>query len=194
MRGYLIYIVLCVVGMLLVLFEPLSSDWLRFDREKIAGGEIWRLFTANYVHLSHTHALGNGLGVLLLAYIAGSAFNSKPGVILLIWSSLAVGGGLYLFADYLYFYVGFSGVLHALLLVAPFMSKAYSLKVASLFFIIIVIKVMWEQSPFYNDMALFQSIGGRVETNAHALGLIAGVCFLIVYYRNSLLKYLNRAN
>lgn len=193
MRGYLIYIVLCVVGGLLVLFEPLSSDWLRFDREKIAGGEVWRLFTANYVHLSHTHALGNGLGVLLLAYVAGCAFNSTAGVILLIWSSLVVGGGLYWFADYLYFYVGFSGVLHALLLVAPFLSRAYSLSVALLFLIIIVAKVVWEQTPFYDDMALFQAIGGRVETNAHALGVVAGVFFLIVYYRHSLLKYLNRA-
>ena len=102
MRGYFIYIILLAIGSLLLLLEPYSSEWLRFDREKIAVGEVWRLVTANYVHLSQTHALGNGLGVVLLGYIAGSAFNNKVGLVLLVWSSLVVGVGLYAFADYLY--------------------------------------------------------------------------------------------
>lgn len=178
MRHYAIYAVIFFLLVLFTAFEPISSEYLMFDRELINNGEVWRLFSAHFVHLSPTHMFGNLLAVCLLAYIAGGSLNNISGVLLLLWCMLAVGLGLYFFADHLHRYVGLSGVLHGLLLVAPFVSKFYSRKIALIFLLVIVFKVIWEQSGFYDDMALVETIGGRVETRAHLLGLLAGLMYL----------------
>jgi rhomboid family GlyGly-CTERM serine protease len=191
MRDYLLYIFLLVTIVLLSLAEPMSSQWLMFDRDAINEGQIWRLFSAHFVHLSSAHLLGNALGVVLLAYIAGRSLNNLIGILLLAWCLLVVGIGLYGYASYLERYVGLSGVLHGLLLVAPFLSTLYSRRIATCFLLVIVAKVAWEQSSFYDDMSMVGVIGGRVETNAHLLGVIAGLFFLLAYYAYS--YYLKRS-
>jgi rhomboid family GlyGly-CTERM serine protease len=182
MRDYVLYLFLLVTIVLLMLAEPVSSQWLMFDRSAIDEGQLWRLFSAHFVHLSPMHLLGNAMGVILLGYIAGRSLSNALGVTLLVWCLLVVGGGLYVFADYLERYVGLSGVLHGLILVAPFISPFYSRRIAASFLVLIVTKVLWEQSSFYDDMAMVGMIGGRVEANAHLLGTIAGLLFLLVYY------------
>ncbi len=182
MRDYTFYIVLLISILVLSFIEPLSSHWLMYDRELITSGQFWRLFSAHFVHLSLTHMLGNAMGLVLLAYIAGKFLNNFLGVVLLLWCVSVVGIGLYFYAEYLQRYVGLSGVLHGLLLAAPFISGYYSRRIAFSFLIIIITKVIWEQSPLYDDMALIGAIGGRVEANAHLLGVIAGMVFLIIYY------------
>lgn len=193
MRKYGIYLVIILVVVLLNLFDPLSSEHLRFDRELIDAGEVWRLFGAHFVHLSTIHMLGNLLAVCLVAYIAGESLNNLTGVLLLLWCVGAVGIGLYLFASDLSYYVGLSGVLHGLLVVSPFASKFYSRKMALAFLSAIILKVIWEQSGFYDDMALASTIGGRVETRAHLLGVLSGLIFMVLHllWRHFLVKIKN---
>ena len=179
MRHYIFYMVLAAIVFVGAVFEPTSSDVLKFDRQRIVSGEWWRLFSAHFVHLSVMHAVGNVLGIAMCAYIAGPYLNNLRGFILLMWCVAFVGLGLFYFVEYLQLYVGLSGVLHGLLLVAPFVSHFYSSKVASLFALLITAKIIWEQSPWYDDMAVFSVIGGRVEANAHLLGYIAGLLFLL---------------
>ncbi len=182
MRDYLLYLFILTIILLLALAEPASSEYLMFDREAILNGQVWRLFSAHFVHLSLPHMLGNAMGVVLLAYIAGRYLNNVMGILLVSWCVLVVGIGLFVYADYLQRYVGLSGVLHGLLLVAPFISRFYSRRIACCFLFVIIAKVLWEQSSFYDDMAMAGVIGGRVETNAHLLGVVAGVVFLLFYY------------
>jgi rhomboid family GlyGly-CTERM serine protease len=188
MRDYLLYICLLATVVLLAIAEPISSHWLMFDRDAINEGQIWRLFSGHFVHLSMSHLLGNALGIVLLAYIAGRSLNNLVGILLLAWCVVVVGIGLYGYADYLDYYVGLSGVLHGLLLVAPFVSPFYSRVIAGCFLLVIVSKVVWEQSSWYDDMAMAGMIGGRVEANAHLLGVIAGLIFLLVYYVHAYLQ------
>lgn len=189
MRNYWLYVSISIVLLLLALFEPSSSEYLMFDRELISIGEVWRLFSAHFVHLSNTHMLGNLLAVGLVGYIAGASLNNVTGVLLLLWCVLVVGIGLYFFAGHLYRYVGLSGVLHGLLVVAPFVSPFYSRRIALCFLTVVVLKVIWEQSGFYDDMALVNTIGGRVETLAHLFGLLAGLFYLSIWLlRERLLK------
>ena len=181
MRDYWFYFLLVFLVGLLTWLEPLSSGWLIYDRDLIEEGQVWRLFSAHFVHLSIPHMLGNVMGIFLLGYIAGKYLNNRLGLALLLWCVLVVGLGLYFYADYLQRYAGFSGVLHGLLLVAPCISRYYSRRVASVFLAVIVFKMAWEQSPLYDDMALFDLVGGRVEANAHLLGGGAGLIFLLGY-------------
>lgn len=181
MRNYWLYLAILSLVLLLAVFEPVSSTYLMFDRQLINSGEFWRLFSAHFVHLSNAHMLGNLLAVCLLGYIAGESLNNLRGILLLLWCVLAVGLGLYFFADHLYRYVGLSGVLHGLLLVAPFVSKFYSRQIALCFLVVILLKVAWEQSGFYDDMAMAETIGGRVETRAHLFGMLAGLFYLFLW-------------
>lgn len=161
------------------LLQPWSSDWLAFDRALIGSGhQWWRLFSANWVHLSDNHLLGNLLGMALFAYVAGRDLNNRLGVMLLLWGMLWVGCGLYLFADRLQHYVGMSGALHGFLLVAPFVSRYYSRRMAWLFLLVICCKTAWEQTAWYDDMALVGYIGGRVATQSHLMGTLSGISFL----------------
>ena len=188
MRNYWLYLAIFCLVLLLAVLEPVSSNYLMFDRQLINSGEFWRLFSAHFVHLSNTHMLGNLLAVCLLGYIAGEYLNNLRGVLLLLWCVLVVGLGLYFFADHLERYVGLSGVLHGLLLVAPFVSKFYSRKVALSFLVVIMLKVGWEQSGFYDDMAMAETIGGRVETRAHLFGMLAGLMYLLLWAFKSKLQ------
>lgn len=181
MRNYSLYLGLISLILLLAVLEPSSSAYFMFDRQLINAGEIWRLFSAHFVHLSNTHMLGNLLAVVLLGYIAAEALNNLRGFLLCLWCVVVVGLGLFYFADHLERYVGFSGVLHGLLLVAPFVSPFYSRKIAVCFLVLIVAKVGWEQSGFYDDMALADAIGGRVETRAHLFGVLAGLVYLMLW-------------
>ena len=67
-------------------------------------------------------------------------------------------------------------------------SSSSSRRIAWLFFVVIVAKVIWEQTSWYNDMALADVIGGRVETRSHLLGTLAGMFFLLQIYWRRLLR------
>lgn len=177
-RRYRLYLVVMSLMLVAQLLQPYSSQWLQFDRQLIDAGEWWRLLTANWVHLSGNHFIGNLLGMALFAYVAATDLNNRTGLLLILWCTLFVGTGLYFYADYLQRYVGMSGALHGLLLVAPFVSRHYSRNIALAFAVVIVGKTLWEQLPWYDDMALKGYIGGRVETNSHLMGTIAGLLFL----------------
>ena len=45
---------------------------------------------------------------------------------------------------------------------------------------IVIGKVVWEQSPMYDDLAMAAWLGGRVETRAHLFGGLAGILWIVV--------------
>jgi len=177
-RNYRLPLILAVIVIILATLEPVSGRWLRFDRPAMSVGEWWRFLTTHIVHLSWPHALGNLGGLALSAYIAGPACSRLTALWFYLFSSLFISLGLYLFAPDLNYYVGLSGVLHGLLLFAAFRSPFYSLPVRAAFILLITVKVIWEQTPFYDDMALSSYIGGRVETRAHLFGLVSAYLWL----------------
>lgn len=61
-------LLLLALPALLVALAPTSQNTLLLDRDAVAGGEIWRLWTGHWVHFSLSH-LGWNLAVLLAAGI-----------------------------------------------------------------------------------------------------------------------------
>lgn len=180
LMAYRTVLLLISVVLLLALLQPLSGDYLRFDRQAIAQGQWWRLLSGHWVHLSWTHAFSNSAGLLLCAYIAGDNFNQRTNLHFLLFSLAFVGCGLWWWAPDLYRYVGMSGCLHGLLLVSVVRSRYYATPLKALIVLVIAGKVLWEQTPYYDDQALKALIGGRVETRAHLLGFISGLLWLAV--------------
>jgi len=171
---YSLWLMLVLFILALALVPRHVSESLAFDRSAITSGEWWRLVSAHFVHLSLNHAVGNLFGLGLVAYIVQRSVSALPLACWLLWCCAGVSMGLWWFAEDLQRYVGFSGVLHGLLLLAIFFSNHYSRRFAWLFGAVIVAKVLWEQTPLYDDMAMFDLIGGRVEARAHLWGAMAG--------------------
>ena len=151
---------------------------LRFDLLAISHGEWWRLITAHFVHLGWAHALLNSAGLLLVAWMhpKGSAW--------LWWgfylvSAICISIVMY-FTGEVATYVGASGVLHGLLILAAFSSLWLETWRRLLVVILISGKLIWEQSPWYADTGVGEMIGGYVVVDAHFLGGLAGLLVMVV--------------
>jgi len=182
LRIYLPALLLIAVMCLLTLLGDNAENALRFDRDRITEGQIWRLLTGHFVHLSWVHTLGNSAGLLMANYVCAGRFNHLQTLWFVLFSAAITGGGLYFFAHDLFYYVGLSGILHGLLIVSMFRSQLYTPFVKGIFIIVIAAKVAWEQTPFYDDMAMADLIGGRVETRAHLFGFISAAVWLFISF------------
>lgn len=147
---------------------------LRYDRTGIAAGELWRLATGHFVHLGIAHLVLNVAGLGVVWMLVGGAYSS-PGWVFIIASSLAlIDLGFWFLDSDLGWYVGMSGLLHALL-VAGIVSRFRVAKVESLALAVVIAgKIAWEQlaGPLPGSEL---SAGGPVVVNAHLYGAIAGL-------------------
>jgi len=96
-----------------VYFLPGAADLFQYDRDRIAGGEIWRLVTSHWTHWSAEHLFWDL--VLFLVLITWSMYiNSRRTGIVIGLSSLIIPIGIYWIQPELVFYRGLSGLDSAL--------------------------------------------------------------------------------
>jgi rhomboid family GlyGly-CTERM serine protease len=167
---------LLIVMLLLSAMGDSLSLALRFDHQAIALGEYWRLLTAHVVHLGWPHTVLNGGGLLLVAWMQpkGAAWRW-----LLFYVLVGIGISLYLYIEgSVSNYVGASGVLHGLLIMAAFFSQWLEAWRRYLIVSAITAKLIWEQTPWYSDDGVAEVIGGYVVVDAHLLGGFAGLIVL----------------
>lgn len=90
-----------------------ALEWLRWSREDIAAGEYWRLLSGHLVHFDGRHALLNVFGAVIVWTVFRAQLFSRLGVWAVIFGLISVNAALW-FGTSLQWYVGASGVLHAL--------------------------------------------------------------------------------
>lgn len=152
---------------------------LRFDREAIAKGQIWLLLTGNFVHLGSSHLLMNLAGFVLVVALVWTRFNWKEWVLITLFSSLVVGVGLYYLDKDVFWYVGFSGTLHGLIIAGCLADLRYYPKSAGILLVLVVGKLAWEQ--YAGALPGSESVaGGSVVVNAHLYGAIGGAVLAVV--------------
>jgi rhomboid family GlyGly-CTERM serine protease len=88
---------------------------LSYDRAALATGELWRLMTAHFVHLDASHALLNGLGVVLMWALFARDYSPARWAAIYACACLAVSAGLWFFSPEVTWYVGASGALHGVM-------------------------------------------------------------------------------
>jgi len=146
---------------------------LRFDRDAIANGQVWLLLSGNFVHLGSSHLLMNMAGFALVVALVWTHFNCVEWVLIMLFSSLVVGVGLYLLDKEVFWYVGFSGTLHGLIIAGSLADVRHYPKSALLLLTLIIGKLAWEQ--FAGALPGSESVaGGSVVVNAHLYGAIGG--------------------
>lgn len=151
----------------------------RYQRSAITNGQWWRLFTGHLDHLNWTHLFMNGLCLALMLALFRPL--GRPSRTLLLWliACLLISCLMWFFSPKIYWYVGLSGSLYALVVYALATDTSYPLvfRIAALG--LTVFKVAMEQ---FNGNIEFMSalVAGPVAVDAHLYGVIVGILFVLV--------------
>jgi rhomboid family GlyGly-CTERM serine protease len=162
-----------IVASLLALSGEWGREWLRYDRDAIAGGEFWRLASGHFVHLGFSHWVLNGAGLLLVWFLVGEFLRTRQWLLVTLASVVGMDIGFWLLQPQLEWYVGLSGLLHGYLfagIVAGFRERRIEMAVLGA---IVVAKLVYEHlvGPLPGSEL---SSGGAVITAAHLYGAISG--------------------
>jgi rhomboid family GlyGly-CTERM serine protease len=173
-------LVVLLVAIILQIFEPTSSDWMAYDREKLASMELWRLISANFLHTNLNHLLLNGLGMVLLWALHGNYYTTQNYLIMFLLISLGCTLGIYFFAERLSWYVGLSGTLHGFFVLGAYFDIRHGLKSSWLLLVGVWLKIAHEQwsGPSADVVEL---IGADVAIEAHLFGAIGGMLAIFYY-------------
>jgi rhomboid family GlyGly-CTERM serine protease len=106
---------LAAVLVLMQWFAGPVWESVRYDRQAVLAGELWRLLTAHLIHSDFVHLGWNLAGLVLVAWLFGREFRAREWGLILLGSTVAVDLGFLLLEPQLDWYVGFSGVLHGLM-------------------------------------------------------------------------------
>src|SRR5277367_5767284 len=115
-RGRWIWLLLIVLTLdaLLGLGDSVNLI-LRYDRGAIAAGGWWRLLTAHIVHLDVHHLILNELGLVLMWSLFAEDYDAVEWCVIVLAGALAISSGLWWLSPRVGWYVGASGVLHAVM-------------------------------------------------------------------------------
>ena len=111
---------LVVIAFFVIFIGFFGSDvtlWLRYDRNAILSGEIWRIFTGHLAHLTWTHLLMNLLGLALVWGLFDRHLPAKRWLHATLFSGFGISLLLLVVDPHLRWYVGLSGVLHGMFIV-----------------------------------------------------------------------------
>lgn len=188
-KQWALCIVISTVCLMLAFVPDFVKTALRFQSNVFENGDFWRLFTGHIVHLGWPHTFLNLTGLLIIWKLYGALFTVRDWIFVLLLSSLWISVSFVLFDPELQWYVGLSGLLHAILscaLVTYLLISSESgifkdLWQEYILLIALVFKLIQEQ---YMGALPYSKVltGGEVIVNAHLYGAIAGcVCSLILF-------------
>ncbi|MGD8574966.1 MAG: rhombosortase [Gammaproteobacteria bacterium] len=147
---------------------------LRYQRDAILQGEIWRLWTGNLVHLGWEHLALNMAGLTLVWVICGAFLTRLEWLAVWCLSFTAVGIGLLLGSPGVAWYVGLSGSLHGLLVAGIAVMWSAGERRLWPLAVFLVAKLVWEQ--WRGAIPLSAAVaGGPVVVDAHLYGALGGV-------------------
>lgn len=170
-----------LLGLFLVLelLRPWLFELLRYDRDALLAGQIWRLMTAHAVHLGPVHAAMNALGVILVVALCQPRWTPVGW----LWRSAAlalpISLGMLWTLPGLSSYVGFSGVAHGLFVLGLWPLARQGDWIARGCLLYLVGKLVWEM-VFGAAVIDSQWIGGAVIVEAHSFGALAAAAGLLL--------------
>lgn len=185
---------LAAVVVLLAVFQALPQAWhevLRYDRHAVLQGELWRLWTGHLIHLGWVHWALNACGLVLCCALA----DAPPKPRTLLCQALVLGLGIsvlfLLFLPHLAHYVGLSGVLYGLFVLAlwPGVRRADPINIAALCAIAGWLGWQWIDGPARSEMEL---IGGNIIVHAHGFGVACALAMLAAPARRASRAVLSR--
>ena len=178
-KDYSFAIILTFITLLVMIFQPTSADWLRYQSTEVSNGEFWRILTANFCHSNWNHWMLNIAGLWLMDLFYRPVLSQKIRSYLLLTCMILSVLMLHLWMD-IRWYVGLSGALHGYLIGGALLSwnKAKMLNFAIILItsIKLVVESLWEI-----NLATEKLIDANVLEEAHSFGAISSVIFWLAY-------------
>lgn len=175
-----------VINLLLAWLHPIMNPIFAYRREEVLAWELWRLLSANFMHLNINHALLNMATLVIAGLLFRDTGRSMQWwLALLIACCLSVGLGLLIFDSQVVSYVGLSGALYGILsagFLLVILQQPHNRWLYLIIYAYIVYKVVSQQFSSFDKEYLRQYIGGSVIASSHLFGLICGHVFMIADY------------
>lgn len=183
-RHWHVALVISIVAALLQLGGDTWRNLLAYDRDALVAGELWRLLTGHFVHLGWSHLCLNLVGLSLVMWLVGHAFDVWRWILVSALSIAAIDAGLWFLDVRLDWYVGLSGLLHGLLAAGLFVGLARRDKEALILAVFVLAKLGWEQlvGPLPGSES---TSGGAVIVNAHLYGAAGGALGAVLCWRSA---------
>ncbi|MDC0663663.1 rhombosortase [Marinobacter sp. SS21] len=160
------------LSLVLSAFVPATA--LEWSRPALADGELWRLVTGHWVHLSLTHLALNLAGLMVVALLYPQLHQRMIDSLALLTIALLVSTGLYLLSPELTWYRGFSGCLHGLLVYGALRRILQAPLWSLVILVLVAAKLLVEQLDDAMP-GVAGAIGGPVIITAHQLGAVGGL-------------------
>lgn len=158
-----------------------TQPLLEYRADAISAGEYWRLLSGHFIHLNGFHLVLNLTGLMIFFLIS---YKNGFCQFLLKVLYLAFGIGLLLwwFTPEIESYVGFSGVLYALLFFSLWQARNETGNVLILVGILLWVMWQWLVGPAQYEEAL---IGGKIVAIAHVYGILLAAVWMgvIAFFR-----------
>ncbi|WNO59823.1 rhombosortase [Rheinheimera sp. MMS21-TC3] len=162
---------------LLFLLPAQFTDWLTFERSALASGQLWRLISGQFIHLSAEHLLLNLAGLVLVWLLFAEYTAGKRYLWLLPILALGCGMGVWLFAPYIEYYVGFSGVLYGLFTWGALQDVRQRQPFGRVLLLAIIAKASYEF--IFSPIPLASISANPLATAAHLSGVVSA---LVVFF------------
>lgn len=162
-----------VAGIAELMGEPARLA-LRYERDAVGDGQLWRLLSGHLVHLGPQHLLLNLIGLILVWVLVGGYLSAPHWFLALGVIVAGIDLGFWVLRPTLDWYVGLSGVLHGLLLTGLIIGWRQARVESAFLALLIAAKLAWEQlgGALPGSEA---ATGGPVVVDAHLYGAFAGV-------------------
>ena len=169
-----------IACILVMLFDPQSTELLRYQHNEIMAGEIWRMVTANFTHSNWNHLLLNLSGLVLIDYLFQPMIKQKSRMFLLLFC-LSTNVVILHYLIKLNWYVGLSGALHGYILGCAALTWSKAKITNSLIIVGVGLKLIAELNWEINS-ATAGLIEANVVEESHLAGAISAVVYSFVYY------------
>lgn len=150
---------------------------LNLARTQVAEGEIWRLFSANFVHFGWPHTLMNLAAFALCALALLNNFPLRQLLRLIIFCCLSVGVGVYYLNPEYLSYAGLSGAIHGFIVAGLMRNQRHPNWLNALCIAALFGKIIYEHQADYQATQLQNLLPVAVAYDAHLYGAIAGLVF-----------------
>lgn len=170
-----VLLIVAGIAILVAIGGSTVGEALRYEREAILGGQIWRLVTGNLVHLGWSHLLLNLAGLGLIWALFGQALSTRVWAAVFMMCALGVGLGLLLLNARIGWYVGLSGVLHGFFAAGAVATRDIKPGTKALILGLFGSKLLWEQVYGSLPGTTAAAGGGNVIVDAHLYGAITGI-------------------
>lgn len=181
------WLLLAGACLLLGLGGDAARELLRYERDALLSGELWRLVTGHLVHLGWPHLWLNLIALIILGNLFTDVLARSHWWLGLLLSALAIDAGLFLINTAVVWYVGLSGVLHGIMLLGALHLVRQQVFIGVALLLGVLLKVAWEQwqgpLPFTESAA-----AGPVLVDAHLYGALGGALTFAILWAHRRLQ------